>query len=83
MTKERIVQEKIRKATGDLVEVRVRVQAIAEEIPEPPDEVLEHQAPRTLAADLKGGLEIVAHDLGESVASLERLAQLETERCRL
>lgn len=76
MTTERIVQEKIRKATGDLIEVRVRVQAIAEEIPEPPDEVLEHQAPRTLAADLKGGLEIVAHDLGETVVSLERLGQI-------
>lgn len=76
MTTERIVQEKIRKATGDLIEVRVRVQAIAEEIPEPSDEVLEHQAPRTLAADLKGGLEIVAHDLGETVVSLERLGQI-------
>jgi hypothetical protein len=70
------VQEKIRKATGDLVEVRVRVQAIAEEIPEPSEEVLEHLAPRTLAADLKGGLEIVAHDLGEAVASLEKLGQI-------
>lgn len=76
MTKERIVQERIQKATGDLIEVRVQVQEIAREIPEPPDEVLEHEVPRTLAADLKGGLEIVAHDLGEAVASLERLGQI-------
>lgn len=70
------MQEKIRKATGDLIEVRVRVQEIAEEIPEPPEEVLEHEVPRTLAADLKGGLEVVVHDLGETVASLERLGQI-------
>lgn len=76
MKKERNVQEKIRQATGDLDAVRVFVQEIADEIPEPPEEVLEHRAPRTLAAELKGGLEIVANDLGEAVSSLERLGEI-------
>lgn len=76
MKKERNVQEKIRQAKGDLAEVRVFVQEIADEIPDPPEEVLEHRAPRTRAAELKGGLEIVASDLGEAVSSLERLGEI-------
>lgn len=76
MKRERNVQEKVRQATGDLDALRVRVQEIADEIPEPPEAVLEHRAPRTLAAELKGGLEIVANDLGEAVSSLERLGRI-------
>lgn len=76
MREERNMQEKIRQTAGDLDEVRVRVQGFADAIPEPPEEVLEHKAPRTLAAELKGGLEIVASDLGEAVASLERLGHI-------
>lgn len=79
MESEEKAQEEIARAAGDLAGVRERIQGIAEAIPVPPDDVLEHAAPRTLAAELKGGLEIVVSDLGETVASLERLAGLRPE----
>lgn len=76
---ERKAQEEIARAAGDLAGVRDYLQGIAGTIPEPPEEVLEHEAPRTLAAELKGGLQSVSSDLDEAVSSLVRLAGLRPE----
>ena len=70
------VKRMIARLARRLAALRDEVQRLAGEIPEPPDNVLEHRAARTLEAETKGGLESIAHDLTEAVRSLERLAGL-------
>ena len=70
------VKRMITRLARQLAALRDEIQRLAGAIPEPPDSVLEHRAPRTVEAETKGVLESIAHDLTEAVRSLERLAEL-------
>ena len=73
-------QEACAAAVRDLRAVGERLSAAIAGVPEPPDEVLDGTAPRTVAAEVRGAVEcFVNDDLLEAVAHLEKAARVTAE----
>jgi len=73
-------QEACGAAVLELKAVGERLSAAVAAVPEPPDEVLDGTAPRTVAAEVRGAVEcFVNDDLLETVAHLEKAARVTAE----
>lgn len=70
-------------SADELETIQGRLRRLAHEVPEPPDEMLEHEMPYDLHAELLTTLECVAEDdLGGAIGKLRSAAAATPERLR-